>query len=351
MAIGVERAVSQFSGVAGEAATVLELGRELSRELHPLVPHDGFMLSGLDPLTCVSCFLSGEHSYSYASLRDVLLGEFRNGDRHTFAELWRGASQVGVLGSGVREERNSLRLHEVMVPQGFGSEIRLALVSGGRLWGTMALVRQRGRPCFTAAEAVRAQCLVTPLAQALKRFVARRTPRPLRSARPPAVVVVDGSDRIRAATPDGRAWLRACLPGFTGPDDLLPITYWHITFMARRCAGPVVNRIPTPDGWIETHAQPLADMAPGSGTGADTSDVVITIQPATSRALLPAVAAWYSITAREFAVLRQALEGLPARQIARRLDVSPHTVNDHFKALYRKVGVSAREELLATLSH
>ncbi|QIB48217.1 helix-turn-helix domain-containing protein [Streptomyces aureoverticillatus] len=347
MTIGVERAVSQFSGVAGEATTVLELGRELARELGHLVPHDGFMLSGLDPLTRVSCFLSGQHTYSYGSLREVLLGEFRYRDRHPFGELWRGASQIGVLGSGVREERDSVRLHEVMAPQGFGSEMRLALVSGGLLWGTMALVRERGRPCFTAAEAVHAQCAVAPLAQALRHFVTRRTPHPLRSTRPPAVVVIDGTDRIRAATPEGRAWLRACLPGFTGPDSLLRITYMHITVMARCRRGPVVNRIPTPDGWIEMHAQLLADTGTDPGAG----EVALTIQPATARTLLPAVAAWYGITAREVAVLREALEGLPAKQIARRLGVSPHTVNDHFKALYRKVGVSAREELLATLSH
>lgn len=63
MAIGVERAVSQFSGVAGEATTMHELGCELARELGRLVPHDGFMLSGLAPLTRVSCFLTGQHPY------------------------------------------------------------------------------------------------------------------------------------------------------------------------------------------------------------------------------------------------------------------------------------------------
>ncbi|WP_030567580.1 helix-turn-helix transcriptional regulator [Streptomyces aureocirculatus] len=343
MAIGVERAVSGIRGAGGGAADVQELGHELSRALSGLVPHDGYMLAGLDPLSQVSCFLSGEHTYSYPSLRHVLLGEFEVSDRHPFTDLWHGASQVGVLGSGVREERNSLRLNEVMAPQGFGSELRIALVAGGLMWGTLALLRERGRACFTAAEAVHAQCLVAPLAHALRRFVARRPPRPLRSARPPAVIVVDGADRIRSATPGSAYWLRACLPGFLGTDDILPITYWHSTFMARSLKGPVVNRVPHPDGWIETRAQPLAGAAAG--------ELAITIQPATTRTLLPALTAWYGVTPREAAVLHEAVEGLPGKQIARRLDVSPHTVNDHLKALYRKFGVSAREELLAALAH
>ncbi|MEU8030754.1 helix-turn-helix transcriptional regulator [Streptomyces sp. NPDC049099] len=55
------------------------------------------------------------------------------------------------------------------------------------------------------------------------------------------------------------------------------------------------------------------------------------------------------MTRRERGVLELALEGLPATQIARRLRLSPHTVNDHFKAIYRKTGVTCREELISGL--
>ncbi|MGW1759388.1 LuxR C-terminal-related transcriptional regulator [Streptomyces mirabilis] len=68
-------------------------------------------------------------------------------------------------------------------------------------------------------------------------------------------------------------------------------------------------------------------------------------------ALLPAVAAWYGITPREREVVRHALEGLAAKSIARRLELSQHTVNDHLGAVYRKLGVSGREELFACLRH
>lgn len=48
-------------------------------------------------------------------------------------------------------------------------------------------------------------------------------------------------------------------------------------------------------------------------------------------------------------MLELALEGLPAKQITRRLGLSPHTVNDRFKAIYRRTGVTCREELIARL--
>ncbi|MFI9249075.1 helix-turn-helix transcriptional regulator [Streptomyces sp. NPDC053069] len=73
------------------------------------------------------------------------------------------------------------------------------------------------------------------------------------------------------------------------------------------------------------------------------------MQPAPADLLLPVVAAWYGITRREHGVLELALEGLPAQQIARRLSLSLHTVNDHFKAVYRKTRVTCREELISGL--
>jgi DNA-binding CsgD family transcriptional regulator len=80
-------------------------------------------------------------------------------------------------------------------------------------------------------------------------------------------------------------------------------------------------------------------------------EVAITTQPASAEVLLPAVAARHDITRREQTVIEQALEGLPTKQIARHLDLSQHTVNDHFKAIYRKIGVTSREELMTRLCH
>jgi DNA-binding NarL/FixJ family response regulator len=49
--------------------------------------------------------------------------------------------------------------------------------------------------------------------------------------------------------------------------------------------------------------------------------------------------------------MRQTLEGLLAgeaeKQIASRLDLSPHTVHVYVKLLYKHFGVSSRGELLA----
>ena len=48
-------------------------------------------------------------------------------------------------------------------------------------------------------------------------------------------------------------------------------------------------------------------------------------------------------------VLKLALHGKPNKVIARELRVSEHTVEDHLKAIFGKVGVGSRGELAATI--
>jgi DNA-binding CsgD family transcriptional regulator len=54
-----------------------------------------------------------------------------------------------------------------------------------------------------------------------------------------------------------------------------------------------------------------------------------------------------SLTLRQRDVLQGLLEGMSERQVAARLRLSPHTVHDYVKQLYRAVGVASRAELLS----
>lgn len=342
MPTDVETVRCSVPEVAARACSVPELGAEISRWIRRVLPHDGYMIGGNDPLTGAGCFLSQENGYSPESFRRTLVADVHGDDGHCFAELTRRSLTVGVLGAGVPEGRWSRELKEIHASEGYGSEMRAVLTCDGVVWGSMVLLRERGRPPFSPDEVVCAQALVAPLGAAMKRFVRRVAPRPLRDAQPPGVVVVGGDDRIKAATPGGRQWLRACAPDFEFSDAELHVVTWNIAYIARRIEGPALCRVPTARGWIAVQAERLDGGGPG--------DVVISVLPATGAVLVPAVAAWYGITPRERAVLARVLEGLPGKQIARRLGLSPYTVDDHLRAVYRKTGASGREELLAMLA-
>jgi DNA-binding CsgD family transcriptional regulator len=77
--------------------------------------------------------------------------------------------------------------------------------------------------------------------------------------------------------------------------------------------------------------------------------VAVVLQPATADQLLPAIAAWHDLTPRQVDVLNLLLRGYLIKQIAWRLGLSPHTVDDHLKILYRKTGTNSHQELVAAL--
>lgn len=61
-------------------------------------------------------------------------------------------------------------------------------------------------------------------------------------------------------------------------------------------------------------------------------------------------AASWGLSRREEEVLRLLVAGSSVAEVAERLGISPHTVRDHVKRLYRKTGSSSRNELLRHLA-
>ncbi|MEU4347718.1 hypothetical protein [Streptomyces sp. NPDC023838] len=132
---GVEAIFRALSVEAADAVTVPDLGRALSDELGRIVPHDGYMLAGLDPLNRASCLFTEEHDYeehhyeehdySEAAARRSALDDAAGAERHPFERLVEGPTKVGVVSLGAARYRHSVRLDNVSVPEGFGSQMRI----------------------------------------------------------------------------------------------------------------------------------------------------------------------------------------------------------------------------------
>ena len=71
--------------------------------------------------------------------------------------------------------------------------------------------------------------------------------------------------------------------------------------------------------------------------------------PARRRRLAPEHRQAYDLTDREQQITRLIARGAGTAEIADKLFLSAHTVRDHVKAIFSKVGVSSRGELVAKL--
>lgn len=56
-----------------------------------------------------------------------------------------------------------------------------------------------------------------------------------------------------------------------------------------------------------------------------------------------------ALTGRQRELVDLALTGLSDKEIASRLAISDHTVGNHLRAIYARLGVSKRSELIASL--
>jgi DNA-binding CsgD family transcriptional regulator len=75
----------------------------------------------------------------------------------------------------------------------------------------------------------------------------------------------------------------------------------------------------------------------------------VIVEPAPGQEIAPLMADAYGLSERERAVTRLVARGLSTDAIAGRLHISSWTVQDHLKAIFEKVGVGSRGELIARL--
>ena len=74
--------------------------------------------------------------------------------------------------------------------------------------------------------------------------------------------------------------------------------------------------------------------------------VSVIIEPPRPADLAPLLVAAYGLSDREQMVTALVLQGRSTRQIARVLSISPYTVQEHLTAIFDKVGVRSRGELV-----
>jgi DNA-binding CsgD family transcriptional regulator len=91
--------------------------------------------------------------------------------------------------------------------------------------------------------------------------------------------------------------------------------------------------------WLVVRASALADRPD--------AQVAVLIEPARPHELAPLVAQACGLTERERQVTQLVARGLSTAAISQRLFMSPWTVQDHLKAIFEKVGVATRGELVA----
>ena len=320
------------------------------RELRKLVSFDAAFLAATDPETMLFTAAFADEPLVEAGPR-FLDNEFAAvPDVNRFADLAVAAAPVASLDTATRGERAiSPRWREIIAPLGMGDEARVALRVDNATWGVLCLHRS-GPIEFQERELALLRKAAPHMGEAIRRVVAasaRENDIAAGTATQGMAIVVD--DTLLALGGAAEFWLEqlAGAPIAIGAPLPLPVlaVVRRLTTLEQSdlSAPPPVIRLGTRSGALVTvHATRLRD-AQGDGP------IALTITPAANTARASLLLDAHGLTPAQRRVAQLVLQGRTTRQIVIELRISEHTVQDHLKAVFDKVGFRSRRELVTAV--
>jgi DNA-binding CsgD family transcriptional regulator len=231
---------------------------------------------------------------------------------------------------------------------GLADELRAVLRIGDVPWGTLTLWRRDGEPPFGRDDVDVVAGLVTPLAGAIRRCAQQGAEAWDDPHRCPGVLVLTADGDLLSLSDDAGRWLDEAVPESLVPSRLgVPLPLWVIATAFAAVSGPdgaAATRVRARSGgWLSCQASRLRDGDDQAG------QVAVVVGPAAPSALTPLLVDAYGLSPREQEVTALIARGVATDEIAAELFLSVHTVRDHVKAIFAKVGVRSRGELVGRL--
>ncbi len=320
------------------------LQREAIEDLRHVIGFDRWCWPLADPDTLLPLAGIADHDYG-PSLPRALELEFSGKDfvaKHLLAREANGASSLSVATGG--DLARSARWDEVMRPVGIGDVAVAASRDALGCWGWIELYRDGGDPAFDEGDLELLASAGSSLGSALRHASVAKSRR-VAESRPTGVIVLNSSLAVVDSTVGAQAWIDV-LPAASlfAAWGMLPAIVYPVATLARSpetAANAHALELGVDGGWVMLEASVLDGE---SGT------IAVTFRRATPVETFDLLCRAYALTKREREVVDALVRGLDTEAVTERLFISRHTVQDHLKAVFDKVGVHSRRELLATFS-
>jgi DNA-binding CsgD family transcriptional regulator len=316
--------------------------RETIAELRKTIGFDRWCWPLGDPETLLPLSGLAEHDYGPRLARALEL-EFSGND---FAAKHLVARHPNHAAAMSRETDNDLarspRWDEVMRPVGIGDIATVACRDGHGCWGWIEAYRDSDDRRFDTDELALLAASGRTIGSVLRRGWIIGGAGEAFAAAAPGVLVLDRDLRVVSRTKASLAYIDA-LPAAAmfATWGMLPAVVYPVAMMARSFEGAkdahALER--SVDGrWLMIEAAPLEG---------EEQTTAVTIRRATAAEAFARLCRIYALTQREREIASAVIEGLDTRGVSDRLFISAHTVQDHLKSIFEKVGVRSRRELVA----
>jgi DNA-binding CsgD family transcriptional regulator len=351
----VERLIDEVDLLGARGLPRKEFFAELAPRLRNVIDNDASCWHTLDPHTRLMTSDSPDEliergvfapDEAQAAGELVVHSEYVVEDVNTFAGLAARRVPVGILDHVTRgAPESSARYRDLLLPADIPHELRAAFVIRGRVWGAVHVARRAASGPFEQRDADALAGVAGAVARGIRASLRFDAARRATGVDAPGLVVLGPRDEIELITPPARellASMRPDRPQYT--DDAVATPVLALASFVRGApdggrGGSNVVTVPGGDGWITLHASLPGPLGDGR--------VAVVLERAGGARSATVRLEAFGATAREREVATLLARGLSRAEIAEALVLSPHTVEDHVKSLYEKLGVASRQELVA----
>ncbi|MDP9440154.1 MAG: helix-turn-helix transcriptional regulator [Actinomycetota bacterium] len=333
------------------------LGRVVER-LRPAVRFEAYCASTADPASGLITHSLADETFGAKEAAVFFERLYFEHDIDLFRAMARAqAPPVLLLSETAGRPEDSPRYRELLGPLGLAHEMRGVFVAGGRMWGSMDLIRGRDSPDYAPREVALLKRIAPHLAVGLKGAAlrARGGPASDTATAVPGVLTLDASGRVVQHTPAAERWLRELGELRAGWSEWegLPQAVRSVALGLKRALRPLSERdrevVPQlsvrgrSGRWLTLYGS-LTE--PSDGRAGET---VIVVEPSKPEEIAWLNVAAYALTPREEEIAGLVARGLSTREISAHLFVSEYTVQNHLRGVFEKVGVRSRRELVKRL--
>jgi DNA-binding CsgD family transcriptional regulator len=330
------------SSLDGEA-----IRREAIAELQRVIGFDRWCWPLADPDSLLPLSGLAEHDFG-PQLARVLELEFSGKDVGAKHVLARSAVPVSSLSAETAGDlARSPRWDEVLRPVGIGDVAAVACRDPLGCWGWIETYRDSSDASFDPDDLQLLAEIGPSLGSALRRTCIAPPDGGPSKPKLPGVIVLGADLRIVSWTDAARSWIETLpVAALCAAWGMLPAVVYPVATLARSpgslADAHALER--TIDGrWLMIQASPL------KGDG-DEGSIAVTVRAATPSEIFDVLCRVYALTRRERDVVAALAAGLDTHAISKRLFITQHTIQDHLKSIFEKVGVHSRRELLATFN-
>jgi len=343
-----ERATERIAELAGQGLDLVSFWREATDAVATAVPH--YLAPCWFTLDPASLLATSHYQDGLPEIPpEWLAEEYYEDDFNKMADVARSERGVATLHEATGGDPSaSLRYRTSMQPYGAEQEVLVGLrTQSGEVWGCLGLYREPGRPRFAADELEFLRGVSTQLADGARRGLLIGEATHPEGPTAPGLVVLGQDWSVESVTPGVERWLAELPDGDWEASGKLPPAVLSVAGRALRTATDAQSpgeiafaRVLSRSGqWIVLHGAALV-------TANRARRVAVILEPAHPARITPLLMAAYGLTEREQEVTRRVLQGDSTSQIAERLVVSPHTVQEHLKNIFDKTGVRSRRDLV-----